>query len=180
MTLAAHARSETSLPDEELLLLAKSLAAACAFAGLAPQDAEDVVQDALTWIVESGNLSMVILAPWLTAVLSNFLRRHKRRRSREARVFSNATIGDIPEPPAAASAEPSPSEARLFIQRLAERSPSTDRELLHMMAMGMRLSEAARALGIAHGSEQFHIGRLKALALRLKHPRRLPTREEDR
>lgn len=164
----------TSVPDEELRLLVKTLSTACAFAGVGPQDAEDVVQDALAWIIESGNLPLVILAPWVAAVLTNFLRRYMRRRSRETRVFSAVTTeGSLPEPPVIKSAGSSASEARLFLQRLAERSPATDQKLLGLMAKGMRLSEAARTLGIPHGSEQFHIGRLKALALRLKHPPRL-------
>lgn len=150
-------------PEEDLLVLLGRLTTAAVLAGLAAPDAEDLAQDILTWLVSSNNLEMALVAPWLAAVLQNFLRRFLRHRWRETRVTAIAIRGTGWERPASAEA----TDAKLFLERLAARSPLLERRLIALMARGLRLSEAARQLGIRHGSEQHYLGQIRARARRL-------------
>lgn len=156
--------SEGKIPtDEELLSLVGRLTTAAVFAGLAAPDAEDLAQDVLTWLISSGNLEMALVAPWLAAVLHNFLRRFLRHRWRDARVTGIAIRGFADESPSFVGG----TDARIFLDRLAARSPGQERRLIALMANGLRLSEASRRVGIRHGSEQHHLGQIRARAKRL-------------
>lgn len=149
--------------DDALLTILGRLTAAAVIAGLTASEAEDLAQDVLTWLVSSGNLETALVAPWLAAVLQNFLRRYLRHRWREARL----TEVSIRSRDREASAFQSGMDARLFLERLAARSPLRERRLLALMANGLCLSEAARQIGIRHGSEQHHLGQIRARAKRL-------------
>ncbi|MGH7490202.1 MAG: hypothetical protein ACREMY_32035, partial [bacterium] len=123
------------IPEEELPALANRIVASCVQAGLSRPDAEDVAQDVWIWLVESNNLAMITLAPWLSSVLDNFLKRFFRRRWKASRVF--VPFGNhAPQYPAPRTTEPTASEARLFLERLAVRSPRAERHLVEFMSAG--------------------------------------------
>jgi len=158
--------------DCDLLAASRIILGACIAAGLAAPDAEDVAQDVWRWLLESGNLPMIALVPWLGAVVQNYLRRYKTRRWRDSnrRTNSISPLQHSALSPSGSSA----SEAKLFLRRLATRLPLVDQRLLALMCTGYRLGEAARLLGIKHGSEQLHLGRIRILAMRLRRPGRNP------
>ena len=133
------------------------------FSGLTLVDAEDMSQDIVTWLVSSGKLESALVAPWLAAVIQNFLLRYLRRRWRENRQNSIASTNQGLR----VTGHFEPTEARLFLERLASRSPICERRLIALMAAGLRLSEAAKQVGIRHGSEQYHLGQIRARAKRL-------------
>ena len=153
--------------ERELLSLAGRIATTCVFAGLSLQDAEDIAQDVITWAVESGKVHLLLLAPWVAAVLRHFLNRFRRRRGLEHRVFV-AARENAPHPLCSGADEPTATEARLFIERLATRSPDLERRLLDLLTRGFRLSQAARQLGISHGSEQYYLNKIRARARTLR------------
>lgn len=166
MNLDAGPYAAVQVPEDQLVVASGRMLSACLLAGLAVQDAEDLCQDIWEWLLNSDNLAMATLAPWLGAVVANFLLRFLRRRWQESRLFRQETD-------AGCESKESAVEARLFLQRLASRSPVRDRKLLELLGAGYRLSEAARIAGIPHGSEQFHLSRIRELANRL---RRVPLR----
>ena len=166
MNVDAGPNAAVQVPEDQLLVASGRMLSACLLAGLAVQDAEDLCQDIWEWLLNSDNLAMATLAPWLGAVVENFLLRFLRRRWRESCLFRQETD-------ARCESREGAVEARLFLQRLASRSPVRDRKLLELLGAGYGLSEAARIAGIPHGSEQFHLGRIRALANRL---RRVPLR----
>lgn len=163
-------RQEANIADSDLLT--GQMLRTCVLAGLTRQDAEDVAQDIWVWLVESNSLAMITLAPWVSAVLENFILRFRRRRWRTNRLF---VTSDEPYSDCSASrtTEPAATEAKLFLERLAARLPARERRLLENMKAGDRLSEAARRAGIVHGSEQCHLGRIRDWARRLEQPNRL-------
>jgi DNA-directed RNA polymerase specialized sigma24 family protein len=154
------------MPDDEVRFLTGRMVSFCLFAGLAHQDAEDLVQDVWAWLLASGKVAMIALAPWRVEVLRNFLRRYLRRRWRESR-FESMEDRDSGHP-APFSCQPSAAESRLYLDRLASKCRPSDRRLLELMGAGYRLAEATRAIGIAHGSQQFHLKRIRELARRLE------------
>jgi DNA-directed RNA polymerase specialized sigma24 family protein len=159
--------ARNSLADDELLPLIARITTAAVFAGLAVPDAEDLAQDVFTWLVASGNLEKAHIAPWLAAVTQNFLLRYLRRHWRETRRRACDQGGSACE----TSAYSDGADAKLFLDRLAARSPLRERRLIELMAGGFRLSEAARQIGIRHGSEQHHLAQIRARARRLNRSR---------
>ena len=155
----ASQEREPPWAEDEVACLSRQILRACVLLGVAGPDAEDVAQDVLKWLIESGNLAMAFLAPWLAAVVHNFVLRFGRRRRRERSVFGG--------PESAASrceSHGSVVEARVFLEQLVSLAPIGDRKLLALMSAGYRLSEAAHRSGIPHGSEQFHLRRIRTLA----------------
>jgi DNA-directed RNA polymerase specialized sigma24 family protein len=157
MTSQAH-RGPPSAEDE-VAYLSRQVVRACVLFGLAGPDAEDVSQDVLQWLIESGNLAMAFLAPWLAAVVHNFVLRFGRRRRRERGLFLGHGFPD-----SRCESHGQVVEARVFLEQLASLAPLSDRKLLALMGSGYRLSEAAHQSGIPHGSEQFHLRRIRTLA----------------
>ena len=145
--------------DDEVAYLSRQVLHACVLFGLGGPDADDVAQDVLKWLVESGNLAMAFLAPWLAAVVQNFVLRFARRRRRESGLFVGPGSAD-----SRCESHGSVVEAKVFLEQLASLAPTSDRKLLALMGAGYRLSEAANRSGIPHGSEQFHLRRIRTLA----------------
>ncbi len=145
--------------EDEVAYLSRQIVRACVLLGLAGPDAEDVSQDVLQWLIESGNLAMAFLAPWLAAVVHNFVLRFGRRRRREKSLLGGDGFGD-----SRCESHGSLVEAKVFLEQLASLVPVCDRKLLELMGAGYRLSEAAHRTGIPHGSEQFHLRRIRTLA----------------
>ena len=145
--------------EDEVAYLSRQVVRACVLFGLAGPDADDVAQDVLKWLFESGNLAMAFLAPWLAAVVQNFVLRFDRRRRRERCLFAGHHSVD-----SRCESHGNVVEAKVFLEQLASIAPIRDRKLLALMGAGYRLSEAAHRSGIPHGSEQFHLRRLRTLA----------------
>lgn len=160
MTSPVH--REPSSAEDEVAYLSREVVRACVLFGLAAPDADDVAQDVLKWLFESGNLAMAGLSPWLAAVVGNFVLRFSRRRRRERRLFEGHGSAD-----SRCESHGSVVEAKVFLEQLASLAPISDRKLLALMGAGYRLSEAAHRSGIPHGSEQFHLRRIRTLARRL-------------
>jgi DNA-directed RNA polymerase specialized sigma24 family protein len=148
------------LTEDHWLKLVGRITSACLIAGLSRPDAEDLAQDVITWLVTSGSTEMALVSPWLTAVTQNFLRRYLRSRWRESRLHFAVAGAQAPTDLRQAAG----LEAKLFLERLASRSPDLERRLIQLMGAGHRLSEAAKEIGIAHGSEQHHMNRIRARA----------------
>jgi DNA-binding CsgD family transcriptional regulator len=109
-------------------------------------------------------MALVALSPWIGAVILNFIRRFRRRRARECRVLIPLPERELLETRFGSTGYLASIEARLFLERLAARAQVTDRRLLELLLTGHTLSEAARRLGISHGSEQFHLNRVREAA----------------
>ncbi len=163
-------KERAEISQDELLALSDRIVTACRIAGLTVEEAEDLAQDVWAWLLGSGNLAMASLAPWLASVTENFVRRFLRHRWQETRVIGPAALSGSPLRLVSSAIEPDAVEARLFLDRLAARAPAPERKLLKLMSLGYRLSEAARRAGVTHGSEQFHLNRLRALAVKLGKP----------
>jgi len=157
--MSSHAHRGTPSAEDEVAYLCQEVVRACVLSGLAPPDADDVAQDVLKWLIESGNLAMAGLAPWLSAVVGNFVLRLARRQRRERHLFDGHG-----SPDSRCESHGSVVEAKVFLEQLASLAPTRDRKLLALMGAGYRLSEAAYRSGIPHGSEQFHLRRIRTLA----------------
>ena len=157
--MASPANRVPPSAEDEVAYLSRQIVRACVLLGLAGPDAEDVAQDVLKWLFESGNLAMAYLAPWLAAVVQNFVLRFGRRRRRERCLF-----GAHGSETSQCESHGSVVEAKVFLEQLASLAPLSDRKLLALMGEGYRLSEAAQRSGIPHGSEQFHLRRIRTLA----------------
>lgn len=139
-------------------MIYSTIALACRYAGLKSPDSDDVAQDILVWLLESGRLESKACAPWLIGVAMNFIRRHRRRVSRRAASERAARCGSE-------QLDPDPAlDALVFLDELQSRSPQRDRRLLTLMRDGWTLTEAARLTGIPEGSRQFYLRRLQARA----------------
>src|SRR5262245_18980432 len=126
MTSQAH-RGPPSAEDE-VAYLSRQVVRACVLLGLAGPDAEDVSQDVLQWLIESGNLAMAFLAPWLAAVVQNFVLRFGRRRRREVGLLrGNGSATSRCE------SHGNVVEAKVFLEQLASLAPISDRKLLALM-----------------------------------------------
>jgi len=157
--MASPANRVPPSAEDEVAYLSRQIVRACVLLGLAGPDAEDVSQDVLQWLVQSGNLAMAFLAPWLAAVVHNFVLRFGRRRGREKSLLGGPGFAE-----SRCESHGSLVEAKVFIEQLASLAPLSDRKLLALMGAGYRLSEAAQRSGIPHGSEQFHLRRIRTLA----------------
>ena len=168
MTATTRFDDEARSGSEQILAIYAAITAACVFAGLGAADTEDISQDICEWLLRSGNLEAAALAPWLAAVTTNYIRRYRRSRAREAGAMRNWAIEAERERRDWHGA----SEAKLFLDRLTSRMSGCDRRLLLLMREGLRLSEAADRAGIPKGSEQYRLRNLRRKALSLRRPRR--------
>ena len=75
MNLDAGPYAAVQVPEDQFVVASGRMLSACLLAGLAVQDAEDLCQDIWEWLLNSDNLAMATLAPWLGAVVANFLLR---------------------------------------------------------------------------------------------------------
>lgn len=155
-----------SADQDQIFAIYAGIATACVLAGLGASDAEDVAQDIWEWVLRSGNMAAAAIAPWLTAVTANFVRRHWRRKLRERTLLREFGAGF----PLKSESWSRQTEAKLFLDRLASRSPSDERRLLVLMRQGLCLSEAGTRLGIPKGSQQFRMRNLRKEAQRIRHP----------
>jgi DNA-directed RNA polymerase specialized sigma24 family protein len=155
-------RPET-YPDETIRGSYVQITRACVCAGLSPEDAEDLAQDIWAWMIRVGVPVAVIATPWLTAVVHNYVLRH-RRRSYCRQVREGQPLERVPEPKAW---QP---EARLqsneLLDRVASLLPERERKLLGLIRQGYSLPEAAHLLGIPAGSRDYYQGRVIACARR--------------
>jgi RNA polymerase sigma factor (sigma-70 family) len=133
----------------------------CLAAGLHATDAEDVSQDVCLWLLRMGSPTLALSGPWLAAVVRNYVLRYRRRRGRMTS-HEGTTLEDIAEP--AAPPDKSVFETRQFLDRMAERLPKPERQLLLLVRKGLTVVQAARALGIPRGSCDYHRKRLVSLA----------------
>lgn len=166
MKLATDRCSDSSslVGEDQALAVTARIVSACLLAGIARPDAEDLAQDIWEWLVSSERMAMAALSPWIGAVILNFIRRFRRRRAREGRVLIPLPEGELLQTRFGSTRDLASIEARLFLERLAARAQVTDRRLLQLLLAGHTLSEAARRLGIRHGSEQFHLNRVREVA----------------
>ncbi len=132
---------------------------ACRVAGLADVDADDVAQDVFLWLTQSGRLLALPPKPWLIVATQNFVRRYQRRESRriarESKAVAESTVTGC-------GIRPQPLDMKLSLDRIEERLPGVEGELLHQVRHGSSFAEAVRVLGIPRGSRSFFRKRLIA------------------
>lgn len=124
----------------------------------APDDPEDLVQSAIERSLRAENRPVKLndLRPWMFRVIRNLyydeLRRRRVRKeysTREKRLLSE--IGETPD------------VSRDVLIRLAfEKLPPEKREILFLVdVIGLKYSEAAEVIGIAHGTVMSRVSRAR-------------------
>ncbi len=142
---------------QEIVRIYRHLMGTCARAGLSSTDAEDVAQDVWAWLLQGGDLSLALTAPWMSAVARNFILRYWRRRSQKD--FREGMSLEVAREPHAA-AEEIRFEARELLDRMEARLPRIEAALLVLIRRGYTFVEAADALQIPRGSRAYFKNRL--------------------
>jgi DNA-directed RNA polymerase specialized sigma24 family protein len=139
------------LTQEQACWIYSRAARLCRAAGLSPEDAEDIAQDVWVWLLKSDRLSQALAAPWLNAVVRNFLRRYWRRQSRQ-----RLREGPLPSGLAECQqAYPSALDLLLAVDVAVSSLSTGDALLVGLVRHGHSFAEAARLLGIPKGSHAF-------------------------
>jgi DNA-directed RNA polymerase specialized sigma24 family protein len=121
-------------------------------AGLTPTDAQDIAQDIWLWLLQTGQLSEATSLPWVGAVAVNYIRRYWRARMRR----------DSREKEAAATMhrgrdfDSTHFELLLSFDEIERALPDREGKLLNLVRLGATFAEAARALGIPRGSQDYY------------------------
>ncbi len=145
------------------------IVAVCVLAGLCTDDAQDVSQDILKWLIVSGNLATAATLPWLHAVIRNFVRRYWRRKGRDASLRSElGRNGEEPQSPA------SEIEFKRSVEEILSTLRGRDREIFARISLEeLSFAEAADAGAIQRGSRGRIRERLRRVAAPLlPQPRR--------
>lgn len=140
-------------------------------------DAEDAVQDALLSAYKHLDQfrGQSQLSTWLTAIVNNSARMRLRRRPRQVHVSLDERIGEEQEySDRLAHHGPNPeqecrnSEANACLRELATQlSPSLRKAIQLRDLDGLTTAEAARVLGVAHGTLKAQLCRARAKLKRL-------------
>jgi RNA polymerase sigma factor (sigma-70 family) len=134
--------------ERAILALSARIVTVCVLAGLCTDDAQDVSQDILKWLIVSGNLTMAATLPWLHAVIRNFVRRYWRRRGRDLDL--RETLGRYDEVGLNFAAE---IEFKRTVEEILPTLGARDREIFSRMALeDLSFAEAADAIDIQRGS----------------------------
>ncbi len=147
-----------SEPFSEVLTHAyRRIRRACLLAGLAEADADDLAQDLLLWLVETGRLDAASVLPWVGAAAQNFIKRYWRERwVRRTRESSAAIELERTERRQTGTGV----DLKVSLDRLERRLPAVEAELLRLVRGGASFAEATRALHIPRGSLTFLRNRL--------------------
>lgn len=147
-----------SEPFSEVLTQAyRRIRRACLLAGLARADADDLAQDLLLWLVETGRLDAASILPWVGAAAQNFIKRYWRERwVRRTRESSAALELERTERRQTGTGV----DLKVSLDRLERRLPAVEAELLRLVRGGASFAEATRVLHIPRGSLTFLRNRL--------------------
>lgn len=164
MVLGHEIGSDFSISEGQIRDVYAHIRRICTAARLGPEDSEELAQDVWNWVLESGNLPRVTIAPWLAEVVGNFLRRLWKRRTRQRKRLTLLVKG-----PGCVDELPS-WEAHIFVENLTRHSEGRSRILLEQLCQDRTFPEAATAAGVPRGS-WYHQRQLLARLARPKSDR---------
>ena len=133
----------------------------CFTAGLSFRESEDLAQDVWEWLLRMGCPILALTAPWLGAVVHNYVLRYRRRAVR-LKNREGVCLESVPEP--GGLLDTSSLEANETLDRIAAVLPRVERNLLILIRKGHSLARAADLLGIPRGSRAYYGGRLVSMA----------------